>query len=344
MNLLQVSNMPDTQLKTEIVTTFPPGYFLENIWALPDGTLYVTVCNRGELYCIPPNGHNGGMRSPMLLHSFNMGEWCMGLTATKKCPNVVYVMTSDLLKTGSKKSHLHYLDNRNPMIGGHPQTLIDFPPECQGLNGLCCLDDKTLIAADSFASAIWKVDLELDDNGVPQSGKVSPFIKHDILAGTLKLPDFQPGANGLRYSPASGYVCVTNTQKRSFLRIKVDSAKWTAVGEPEVIQTGNQGDDMLIDDEHPGGPVAYLATHRDNSLVKIPFTKTSLAPEQAGKVLVEATLEDPILIGPTSGIWVPGQEGKVAHFCCDGGVKHPLPDGIVRYGRIVRITFLTSSP
>src|SRR3984957_20600772 len=61
-----------------VVVTFPPGYFLENIIALPDNTLLVTVANRKCLYSIPPPTEPGQSRVPVLLDQFPDDQWAFG--------------------------------------------------------------------------------------------------------------------------------------------------------------------------------------------------------------------------------------------------------------------------
>jgi 4-carboxymuconolactone decarboxylase len=45
------------------------------------------------------------------------------------------------------------------------------------------------------------------------------------------------------------------------------------------------------------------------------------------------------LIGPSSGAWsrLPGEYGKVAYFTTDGGTASPLPDGVRRPAKLLRI-------
>ena len=53
----------------------------------------------------------------------------------------------------------------------------------------------------------------------------------------------------------------------------------------------------------------------------------------------EGQLEAPRVIGRTAGVFQVGTKQKAAYFTCDGGLKNPLENGIVRLARIVRVNF-----
>lgn len=325
----------------QVIASFPPGYFLENITTLKDDTLLVTVPNRQSLYCLPPSLSPSSPRCPILLHKFDTDQWTMGLANQTNNPNVVYLVTTDFTSTGRCESHLHYLDFENVASGGDPMPLFRFPSNAKGLNGLCQLSENVLLAADSFESVIWRIDLDLSPQGVPKSAKASEWMRHAEFAGKLVLPDFQPGVNGLKYSDKTSSVCFSNSQHRTFGRITVE--RWTlkAIGEPVILAKGMQGDDLLIDDDFADGPVAYLTTHRDNTIVRIPLSdrESGDASERSVVVIAKGSMEEDIVLGPTAGVWSMGAKGKIGYFTCDGGLKHQLEDGLVRWARVVRVEF-----
>lgn len=249
--------------KSTIISIFPPGCFLENITNAAGGGLFVTCANRQQLYYIP-SATNGPV-APFLAHTFAPDQWAMGIIAAPQNPNVFYMLTSDVLGQGSGMSHLHILDTANAVTGGRPNPFLTFPPEAKGLNGLCALSGSVLIAADSFASCIWRIDLDLS-TFPPKVAHARVWSSHPTMAGKLVLPDFQPGVNGLKYSPKFGCAYYTSIQQMLFCRVPVNATNLEPDGEPETIATGMQGDDLIIDENFVSGPVAYVTTHRENTI------------------------------------------------------------------------------
>ena len=317
------------------VACFPPGFFLENIAGFEDGGLLVSVANQRQLYYVPPAMYQQQV-APLLLATFEPGQWTMGLQRAPQNPNVFYLLTSDMLGIGSHTCSLYTIDCTNPATGPLPQKIFTFPKDAKGLNGLCSLTETRLIAADSFGSCIWAIDLD-PSSFPPKIATAHKWLEHDTMHGVLQLPDFQPGVNGLKYHARTSKAYYTNTQKRVFCRVSVDRKTLEPVGEPDILARGMHGDDLLIDDTSAKGPVAYVTTHRDNSILKIDLS------DGTGLGKVDTTLKGSInaqnLLGPTAGVWAPGLEGKTAFFTSDGGLKHSLEDGVIRCGKVIRVDF-----
>jgi len=55
-----------------------------------------------------------------------------------------------------------------PASPPHPETVLEFPGQADGLNGSCLLTPGVLVLADSLAGLIWRVDL-----GPPRPAPVS---------------------------------------------------------------------------------------------------------------------------------------------------------------------------
>jgi hypothetical protein len=144
----------------------------------------------------------------------------------------------------------------------------------------------------------------------------------------------QPGVNGIRYAAKFGYVYYTATAKKLFMRVRVNPQTLEAVGEPEHVSAGRMADDFCID-ENAG--VAYLTTHRENTIDCV-----SLNPARNSDRFIAAG--DPLneeLIGPSSAVWgrLRGEYGKVAFVTTDGGTASPLPDGVRRSAKLLRVEF-----
>ena len=321
--------------KVSVISIFPQGCFLENITILQDGGLFVTCANRQQLYYIPPC--TNGPVAPFLVHTFAADQWAMGIIAAPSNLNVFYLLTTDILRQGSQKSYLHVVDTANAGTGGKPYPILTFPSDARGLNGFCALSESVLLAADSFASCIWRIDLDLS-SFPPKTANAQIWHRHTTMAATLVLPDFQPGINGLKYSGKTNCVYYSSTQQKLFCRVHVNPKTFESDGEAEVIATGMQADDFIIDDNFSSGPVAYVTTHRENSILRVPLDRENKA-QTTDEItsVVQGSDQDELVLGPTAGVWGISTEGKSAYFTTDGGLKNPLSDGLVRCAKVVRV-------
>lgn len=322
--------------KTELVSVFPPGYFLENIASLAHGGLLVTVANRSELYFVPPS--NNGLSSPVLLQKFAPDQMTFGIVRAPQNPNIFYILTSDFLSLGRRQAQLQMLDLSDAAHGCVAKPIMTFPPEAAGLNGLCALSDSVLLAADSFASRIWRIDLDITSSFPPKIANAITWCTDKTMDGKLVLPDFQPGVNGIKYSAVTSHVYYTSTQQKLFCRVPVNPETLQPSGNVEVISRGMQGDDLILDDA-ASPPVAYVTTHRDNTILRIPLNSTGEIALNDLEVMARGTTDDDKVVGPTAGTWQYGSTGKVAYFLGDGGLKNPLEDGIIRCAKVVRLVF-----
>jgi hypothetical protein len=144
----------------------------------------------------------------------------------------------------------------------------------------------------------------------------------------------QPGVNGMQYAAKLGYLYYTATAKKLFMRVRVDAETLDAVDEPEHVSAGSMADDFCID-ENAG--VAYVTTHRENTIDCI-----SLNPaKNSDRFIVAGHPLNEELIGPSSAAWgrLPGEYGKVAFVTTDGGTAAPLPDGVRRPAKLLRVEF-----
>ena len=142
----------------------------------------------------------------------------------------------------------------------------------------------------------------------------------------------QPGINGLEYAEKSHFLYYTSTARRLFMRVRVDPTTLDAASAPELVARGHQWDDFAID-EHAG--VAYITTHRENTIERVPLDPHSGQAEQT----VAGVPFDERLIGPSAFAWGRGLEGygSVDYVTTDGGFTAPPPDGVVRPAKVLRI-------
>ena len=316
-----MSNHARPSAKLTVVAQFPEHFFLENIVVRHDNSLLITVLSKNALYCVPPPSADAEVQ-PTLLHTFDQPT--LGITELE--PDVFAVLSGNVYTTHD--NYLHRLDLRRWMPGApvKPDMIMAFPEAVLAVNGCCALTAATVLTVDTFAGAIWRIDVGPD--GHPDC---RVWLKHDSMAhieDTLPPPP-QPGINGIRFSPATGHVYYTTTGQKLFMRVPVDPATLEPNGAPEQVSGGGMYDDFCIDEARG---CAYVTVHRENRIDRLP-----LEPGEASSVLVGDPL-DPLLLGPSSAAWSRAADeiGRVIFVTSDGGHTAPPPDG-VRTAKVLRL-------
>jgi hypothetical protein len=322
-----------TQAKLTVMASFPEGYFLENLAVREDNSILLTTLNQKELWYVPPSDQHTPAE-PFRLHTFD--QHASGIVELE--PDIFYISSSNWYTT--HESYLHRLDFGKWTRGASvkPEVVLAFPEAARGLNGSCAIAPGVILIADCFASLIWRVDLP------PGGGKPlqEVWLRHNSVGyfpGAMK-PEM-PGVNGVRYSPRSNYLYYTSTAKKLFMRVPVNPDTHEPAGEPELVLAGRMGDDFCIDED---AKVAYLTTHRQNTIDRVsldPAKNSGFTQSVAGDPLNEELTLNEELIGPTSAAWSrrPGDYGRVAFILTDGGTASPLPDGVRRPARLLRVDF-----
>ena len=313
------------QARLTVAAQFPKGYFLENLAVRHDNSLLVTVANRKELHYAPPP-RKGSEVKPVLLHAFD--ALVAGVAELE--PDVFVVLTGNVYTTHDNYAHRLDLRDWSPGKPVEPQRILAFPPTVMGVNGCCVLSPTTVLAADTFGGAIWRIDLKPDGRA-----DAWQWLKHESMAhvpDTLPPPP-QPGINGLRYSRRTNHVYYTTTGQKLFMRVAVDPNDFEPAGRPERLCCGGMYDDFSIDERRG---VAYLTVHRENRIDRAP-----LAPGGPPLAPIAGDPWDPILVGPSSAAWsrASGEEDRVLFVTTDGGHTAP-PDGIVGTAKILRMELI----
>jgi sugar lactone lactonase YvrE len=143
-------------------------------------------------------------------------------------------------------------------------------------------------------------------------------------------PPPQPGVNGVRYGPHTGYLYYTSTAQKVFMRVPVDPATLDPSGHAEFVAAIDNADDFCLDEDTG---FAYVTRHRASTLDRVP-----LAPRHGSEVRhIAGDPFDPVLAGPSSAMWGrhPGDHGRIAYVTTDGGTTAP-PDGVVRKASLLR--------
>ncbi|KAH7408840.1 hypothetical protein BKA64DRAFT_571470 [Cadophora sp. MPI-SDFR-AT-0126] len=314
--------------QVQVVASFPPFTFLENIIVRHDGSILVTAVNPRCLFYLPPWTSFSGELMPQTICTFE--EPAMGIVELET--DIFYISTSSIIPpTGP--STLWKLDMRTFSLSNvfpKPVSVLEFPPETGVLNGSAVLSPTVLLCADSVADCIWRVDVPKD--GTAPSTRI--WMKHCMLAHSNdpKLHD-SPGVNGIKFNTKDGYLYFTTTAQTLFGRIRVDLQSLDPVGDPEeVAKRGMMADDLIVDEE---ASFAYVTTHRQNTIERISLN-------DGARVNCVGEPFHVNMIGPTAGAWGrgPNEAGKVAYFSTDGGIKNPH-DGVVKHSKVLRISFPT---
>ncbi|HWX98736.1 MAG TPA: hypothetical protein VNY55_02340 [Mycobacterium sp.] len=317
------------------IASFPQHFFLENLAVRADGSILVTVLNHKQLWYVPaPDGSQPV--TPVLVHTFD--GIAMGIVETE--PDIFYVSTVG-------HATLERFDMRGWVPGAPvtPTRVLTFGQPA-GLNGACLLSRRVILLADSLAGLIWRVDLT--DDGLTATASV--WLRHHTMApdpdsGFTSPLGPQPGINGIRFAARTNVVYYTCTARKLFMRMSVDPATHTPVGQPEVVASDISADDFCLD-ENVG--VAYLTTHTANTIVRVPI---NAGTEGATTCVVAGDPFTEQLVGPSSAAWRrgPADYGRIAYVTTDGGhtaiaYHRPGSDGIIRPAQVVRVQFDPERP
>jgi hypothetical protein len=307
------------------VAYFPEKYFLENLAVRADGSVLITVLSSKELWWVPPFTGAGPVE-PVLVHTFE--QMPMGIVEFE--PEVFIVAISDGYTT--HESHLARIDLNGWTPGDpvSPDIIFTFDDRVRWLNGACLLGPRVMAIADCIVGLIWRADL---GDGA-RSAKARIWRAHDTMTWDPDSgvpPPPQPGVNGVRYGPRTGYLYYTSTAQKVFMRVPVDKATLGPAGDAEFVAAVDNADDFCIDED---AGFAYVARHRANTLDRVP-----LEPRHGSEVRhIAGDPFDPVLIGPSSAFWGrgTGDHGRVAYVTTDGGTAAPPPDGIIRKAALLR--------
>ena len=314
-----------TRAKLTTIAYFPEHFFLENLAVRADGSILITVLKHKQLWYVPAP-HADLPVDPVAVHTFD--ALTMGIVEAE--PDIFYVCTW-------APATVQRIDLRDWSPGApiNATRVLTFDEPGAVLNGCCLIAPRIMLVADSLGGLIWRVDLSED--GLAATARV--WLQHESMAF---LPDnplnpgwAQPGVNGVRYAPRSNFVYYTSTALKLFMRVAVDPDTHEPAGEPELVAGGTMADDFCIDES---AGVAYVTTHRENTIDRVP-----LRPGQSGAER-DIVVGEPFtaqLVGPSSLAWGrgPNDYGRVAYVTTDGGTTAPPPDGIVRPAQLLRIEF-----
>jgi hypothetical protein len=233
------------------IAEFPVGTFLENLVARHDDSLLVSSLRPPALWYIPPAGNV--VSAPQQLHAFE--QMVMGIVELES--DVFLIATTNGYTTHESTLNRLYLRGWTPGAAVRIEPIAQFPKSARALNGCALIGESVLVVADSAAGRLWRVDLSAEG-----SASISIWLEHPTMTfhpGEMK-PE-QPGVNGVRFAPRSGYLYFTSTAQRLFMRVAVDPRTKRPASDPELVAAGTMVDDFCIDEDEG---VTYVTTHRQN--------------------------------------------------------------------------------
>jgi hypothetical protein len=216
------------------VCEFPVGTFLENVIALPDGTLLVDSYLEGIIYRVEPASgrHTVFAKIPGTIAgiadadggAFIVSGWIGG-----KQPGIFHVAAD-----------------------GTVETLVTLP-DGQFPNGVVRLAGSHYLVADSYRGVIWEVD------AVAKTARI--WFEH----ATLARPDPKnalPAVNGLKIHDGTLYY--SNTQALTLHKLAL-TPEGRPAGEPQLVAAQVNLDDFAIGEDG----ALYGTTHVFNVVVRV---------------------------------------------------------------------------
>ncbi|PSR18251.1 gluconolactonase [filamentous cyanobacterium CCP3] len=222
---------PVDLVSAQSLATFPVNTFLENLAIAPDGDIFVTSHETGEIF-----------------------KLAIDRTLTQyakidgKVSGIAIVGADRFLINGWTADGVPFVAT---LSAGTVQSMHTIP-EGAFLNGITPLTPTLYVMADSYRGAIWSFDLVTE--------AINIWLEHPLLARSDVTDPF-PAANGVkRFGPV---LYVSNTQQKRLLKIALDASLQPS--EPEIFVDGTNIDDFAFDVEGN----LYGATHVYNSVVKV---------------------------------------------------------------------------
>jgi len=297
---LEASNASTTgakQAKTRVLASYPSGTFLENLEAQTDGRLLFTDYPGKTIEQLSPEGKASTFAT--------LSAYPLGIISTPDGYLVTANGKSVLLgEDASQSQQLLLLNEKGKQIGKFDA------PQARALNGMVRLDNDTILAADSAAGTIWKVDVEKQE--------ITLWIQDKYLSPIADQEVYKPGANGLKMHPDG--LLVSNTSLGTLSLIKVDKDGKPA-SKPEVIAKVGMIDDFWVKDD---GSIIFT-THEAS--IK------SLSAD--GDIKVVATQD---LLGNTAIAPYPPNQSESFAVTTDGGLYF----GSKESAKLVLVTPATS--
>lgn len=282
----------------EILYERPAGAFFENLARTEDGSILITAHTDQQILRMTPQGAVDVFA--------DMDAWPFGIAIDTDGTVVIAAQHSEIfdLAVPFESTNAIYIADGN---GG--ADLLTEVPQAVFLNGMTLLSPGVMLAADSTAATIWRIEVA--------TGDVLAWLEHPLLARAMG--SALPGANGIKLY--EGAIYVSNSDGGTIIRVPV-AGDGTA-GVAAIHFTG-----ALVDDFAFGASGTIYATTHGNDVFRILPNLTTqnvagLADGVEGNTAVVfggTALDDEAIYVSTDG----------GLFLNDGNVNQSGPARIVR--------------
>jgi len=223
---------PEKKVPATTIATWPIGTFVENIVALPDGALVVSVVSEHRLTWIRPGGERRAF-----------AEFRAPPTGLSLVGDDLFVNVGEPGKPGWS-IHRVGPDERTKKVVDVAEALF--------LNGSTPLRGSRVLVVDSILGKAFEVDTRTGEYGV--------WLEHPHLSKCTDEP-MMPGVNGVKAFRGSVYF--TSTERALILRVTVTPSG--AAGDLEILAEHFLGDDFALDVQGN----LYVTTHVYNQLQRL---------------------------------------------------------------------------
>jgi sugar lactone lactonase YvrE len=223
--------------RSEILATFPPGTFLENLVWDKEGNLYITNNSTGVIlkYSYVSNSVSEFAKT---------GGNPFGIAIDHDGTIYVGAVRKPLGSPGFMDSNAIYKIDKQ----GNVSLFMDVP-KARLLNGWLYVKPGIFLICDAYGGAIWKLDVK--------NATLTEWLRNDLLA----TKNIVPGANGIKFY--KNFAFVSSSSQEILLRITMDE-NGNAV-KTEVYRQGVNLDDFCISED---GNI-YATTHPANVVLLI---------------------------------------------------------------------------
>ncbi|KAJ5185920.1 hypothetical protein N7491_006210 [Penicillium cf. griseofulvum] len=281
---------------------FPNGTWVENIAVRPNGNLLVAVLSTAELWEIDPSIPSGPS-SARLVHHFDGAEDADGITELS--PDIYAVIASNSAWTIDLRGH-----------GPAKPSLIAKLPAGY-LNGIAALDEGNAVAiTDSQLGIVWYLNI--------RTGSYNVIHQHETMTANNDM-GLLLGVNGLKI--VNGYMYYSNSPKRIFCRVRIDTHTGRALGSYEVISNDTRADDFAIG---PHG-VGYLAGLVDNVVIRV-------FPNGHHEVIAGSEGSTDLMTATSTAFGRTQRDSNVLYITTGGETKLPVRGTSTRGGKVMALS------
>ena len=215
----------------EVIHEFPKATWLENLAIRPNGDILATqTLPVAQLWSVDPKKS----REPVIVAKFPEVESLSGITELGNDKYYIAGGNLEFAELLGKKGSFKIWEIDFSAGGEAPKKrLVAELSEALFINGMCTLNDKLILLADSNLGGVWSLDVE--------TGLVTWVIEDAAMA---KTEYFNLGLNGIKV--LDGYLYFTNSAQGSLCKIPIDMKSGKSTGSSTKISS-SMPDDLVID-------------------------------------------------------------------------------------------------